>query len=57
MWNMAITLRDWEMEQMFGKDTKSEEHKIHEQCKTCGDVKNINKHDLCPFCQLDLDLN
>lgn len=55
---MANTSRDFEMEQMFGKDAKEAIiPNIHEQCEICGDVKNINNHDLCPFCQLDLDLN
>ena len=55
---MANTSRDFEMEQMFGKDAKEAiVPNIHEQCEICGDVKNINNHDLCPFCQLDLDLN
>jgi hypothetical protein len=57
---MAKTLRDFEMEQMFGKDdsnNKSGHAELHEQCEICGDVKNINNHGLCPFCQLDIDLN
>jgi hypothetical protein len=38
-------------------NNKTGHAEIHEQCEICGDVKNINNHNLCPFCQLDIDLN
>lgn len=30
---------------------------IAEECKICSGHGHINKDGLCPFCQLDIDLN
>jgi len=46
---LAKNLHEWEMEQMFGKN---------KECKLCGcNIDPLNKNELCPNCQLDVDIN